>query len=62
MSTSVRRTLYAGALAAVVVVLFSVVALGGPVRDATGPEAREQGRVVRLHEVLRSHGLGLLHG
>ncbi|MGW2815589.1 hypothetical protein [Streptomyces sp. NPDC001415] len=61
MSTSVRRTLSAGALAAAVAVLVSVVALGGPARDATGPEVREHGRIARLHEVLRNHGLGLPH-
>ncbi|RSO10611.1 hypothetical protein DMH18_14305 [Streptomyces sp. WAC 06783] len=61
MSTSVRRTLAAGALAAAVVVLVSVVALGGPARDATGAQVREQGRIAQLHEVLCSHGLGLPH-
>ncbi|MFF4186246.1 hypothetical protein ACFYZ9_23980 [Streptomyces sp. NPDC001691] len=61
MSTTVRRTLFAGALAAAVAVLVSVVALGGPTRDASGPAVREQGHIARLHEVLRHHGLSLTH-
>ncbi|MFD9635918.1 hypothetical protein [Streptomyces violascens] len=58
MSRTVRRTLYAGALAAAVAVLVSVVALGGPADDSTGPAAPEQGRT---HDVLRSHWIGLPH-
>ncbi|MFD9637415.1 hypothetical protein [Streptomyces violascens] len=55
MSRTVQRTLAAGALAAGVAVLVTVVALGGPARDPAGPAALEKDRIALFHDVLRSH-------
>ncbi|MFE3525480.1 hypothetical protein ACFXOD_28385 [Streptomyces sp. NPDC059161] len=57
MSTTVRRTLFAGALAAALAVLVTVVALGSP----AGAAGQGQGRLALIHDVLHGHGIGLRH-